>query len=292
MTESSSTSPIYPSEWITGKLAGNIIASGNSGLSLRFKNPKYYEYFSYSKFASRTAARKAAEQKQMEFSKLHKLSRNDYRYLDQNTLQVKLDMGMSMLTDANQLENVKITSWAICKTKSTSSIYVVGGVKIGNKRKTTGFHSLVLPTQKPLTVDHRNGTHLFGSELVLDNKLSNLQAVSIKEQANNVAMLKTNRSGVNGVCLNEKKRTWIAIWQENGKRETKRFCFGPKSILTENQAYIAAVNFRKSIDEQSGCKNGKRPCRALQNKRKAIELQDPPLIKRTTKIITEYFSTD
>lgn len=292
----SATQPGESNEWIPGKLAGGVNPHriNNSWVFCYKLNGKLKSKdFSCAKYGGTQRAKEAAESYRLAENKRKRLSKNDYRYIDANTLEVRLSKGYTMLCDANQLENVIRYTWFV--SLDTSSAYALAHTA---EKQIQGFHNLVLPPPAGFTIDHRNGT--FIRPFVLDNRKQNLRVADPIMQANNVALRKNNRSGVNGVHNDKIKKRWVVSWIENGTRRSEDFSYGPKSRWTEDEAELAAIEFRRKLDEARGCNNGNRPCLNLtpnakprrNNKRKAETEEkqiEQPMSKRVTNTITEYF---
>jgi len=100
----------------------------------------------------------------------------------------------------------------ILKPALRTGYYIVDLSKDGN-RKIFTIHRLIAlafipnPDNKP-NIDHIN-------RIRTDNRLENLRWCTQKENCNNFPMLKTNTSGITGVCWNKQSQKWWV--QKNGK---------------------------------------------------------------------------
>lgn len=78
----------------------------------------------------------------------------------------------------------------------------------GYPRKRNGYghismHTLLLPPQKGMIIDHRNQNKL-------DNRKENLRLVTHFQSTLNRGKFKNNKSGYRGVCWSKKNKNWTA----------------------------------------------------------------------------------
>lgn len=194
-------------------------------------------------------------------------TKNDYRFINQETVEVKLTKGYSMLVDSEDMKVVNLCSWHA--SNDGYGVYAQGQIKSKNHR----FHRLIMQCPSNRVVDHISGSQCDTALFLLDNRKQNLRIVTAKENSNNAALLITNTSGVNGVRqrIEQHRSYFVAFWKENYKQKEKAFTYGrPKSpYRTEAEAREAAIAFRVQKDLENGCTNGNR----LSRKRKMLEQQ-------------------
>lgn len=94
-----------------------------------------------------------------------------------------------------------------------------------------------------MSIDHIDGN-------TSNNKIENLRLVTHKENMRNTKKNKNNKSGINGVALENIKgfEYWSAIWNEvNGTPSRKRFSV---KELGNEQAFLNAVEYRKEVEDR------------------------------------------
>ncbi len=73
------------------------------------------------------------------------------------------------------------------------------------------MHAVIMNTPKGMDTDHINGDKL-------DNRCSNLRVVTRSQnKVNGSRLLKTNKSGVQGVHYDKERKKWMAFLRGNGK---------------------------------------------------------------------------
>jgi hypothetical protein len=267
--------------WITGKLAGGVYKR-RSSFYFQHNQTKTYTSFIISNYPTEMDALEAAKKFQLEFSREKNLSKNDYRYITNDIIEVKLTKGYTMLFDKEDLDKVQRYTWWINESRETN---VYAATKIHGKA--IKFHQLLMPDAK--IVDHIAGTHF---NKTLNNKKSNLRPSNPRENKNNAVMQKNNTSGVNGVINQKDRRLFLIQWKENGMSKQKLIGYGPKSSRTEQSAFDEACRFRKEVDLRTGCTNGQRERHdttfAIKRKAQQSE-QNSVLVKRVKTRVEEYF---
>ncbi|XWV26252.1 HNH endonuclease [Tupanvirus soda lake] len=132
----------YPTDWAYGIPRGSI-SDRKTSLSLRISNGKKVYNFSYpiSNFSSKTECLKHVEQERIKKSHELGLTRNEIRFIDKDTIDVKLTGDKTFKTDAKFLKIVnKYPLQAKSKReKGITRFYVVAQ----DKKKTFQFTKLI-----------------------------------------------------------------------------------------------------------------------------------------------------
>ncbi|XWV25002.1 HNH endonuclease [Tupanvirus deep ocean] len=172
----------YPTAWAYGIPRGSI-SDRRTSLSLRISNGKKVYNFSYpiSNFASKAECLKLVEQEKINKSRELGLTRNEVRFIDKDTIEVKLTGNKTFKTDAKYLETVnKYPLQAKSKReKGITRFYVVAQ----DKKKTFQFTKLITNFK---IVEYVNGNTLdlreinmkeFGFGInVVDKKTDDIEA--------------------------------------------------------------------------------------------------------------------
>ncbi len=172
------------------------------------------------------------------------ITKNEWRKIDENTIEIRLTLGKTTLIDADDFDKIRKIRWnAHDRTQRKTHYYV------DSSGKTPAMHNLLSGT-KP--TDHINGN-------TLDNRKSNLRHGPPKVNNNNRAMNKNNKTGVHGINL--RKSDYRFTWREptfNGKLKGKTFSFGEKSVIDKEEALKRAIVFRDETYMRTNNNNGKR----------------------------------
>jgi len=188
----------YPTDWTPGVLRGNVLLYRKGfRVLIRAKGCRVDKRINSRFYESEEEAKKAAYAELKKINIENDLTANDYRSLDDNTVEVKLDKGYTMLIDAKELSSLRRFRW--WTTIRGHSVYAMSA----DKRRHFYFHSLALPCPNGLSVDHIKGTLI--SSFVLDNRRSNLRIATRIIQNNNMPLRRSNTSGFNGVKHDPKK---------------------------------------------------------------------------------------
>ena len=118
----------YPSEWILGKPRGSIKENPTSyQLRVSTSNQDFNIYFKFCDYKSKNETYKACLKKQMELSDENDLTRNKLRYLDKDTIEVKLTQDKIMKTDSKFIKDVEKypLNVKMKKTKDGETYYVM-----------------------------------------------------------------------------------------------------------------------------------------------------------------------
>jgi len=147
--------------------------------------------------------------------------------------EVELTQGQRMKFDKEDLDMVQ--KQCLNAGKSLKTYYCKYMDKNHKQKK---FHNDIMkhtPT-KDLTVDHINHNGL-------DNRKSNLRIATIRQQATNKALRKTNTTGVTGI--NKNGNYFKARWTDNeGKERSKSFNIDKYG---EKQAKEMAILYRQDM---------------------------------------------
>lgn len=163
--------------------------------------------------------------------------------------ELELTQGKTTIIDIDEMEKVLQHKWYADVTND--GYWRARGYMNG---KNVLLHRFILDTcNRREQIDHIKPRY-FGDEL--DNRRQNIRKVNRETNMNNIKMLVTNKTGVNGVKHYELVKRYTAQWQENKKRRSKSFGYGEKSNRTQEEAFQLACAFRAARDAETGCMNG------------------------------------
>lgn len=117
-----------------------------------------------------------------------------------NTREIPLTKGKVAIVDAEDYERVAAHKW--CAVEKEHGWYVQRGLWVNRKRVMQMMHWFIMGIK---CVDHKNGDGL-------DNRRCNLRPASARQQMQNRAKPKNNRSGFKGVRFRvlRTKSVWTA----------------------------------------------------------------------------------
>lgn len=153
----------YPTAWAMGKPRGSVQVQ-KGGVMVKMTDPddstkQMATYFAYSKYGDK--AKEMAEEHCKKESDKYGYTRNQIRYLDANTIEVKLTLDQTMKTDAKNLDKVEMYPLHAKKKKykETERYYVVYQCENdkGQKKAVHNFTDLVCDYG---VVDYVNGNSL------------------------------------------------------------------------------------------------------------------------------------
>ena len=221
-------------------------------VSFQTSGKKKKKKFYVKKYKTKKAALEAAKVWRKEYIEENGLMKNRYRDMG-NHYEVEVFGGGEIKIGKISKEDLPIfeaNTWYARPSKGKTRWYMC----TGKYEKDQKFHRRIKPWGKNpewIEVDHnpdRNG---------LNNLRSNLIDGGNGKNALNKKMQKNNKSGVNGVYLEEKKngdpRRWRARWPENGKTETRYF---PVKKYGFDEAKQMAIDARREADERLCIRNG------------------------------------
>lgn len=135
-----------------------------------------------------------------------------------------------VLIDLDDVEKIKNIKWYIKVPQNFKTFYA-------QSDKNGSLHRFILKPNNDLLVDHinRNG---------LDNRKSNLRQVTNSINKKNMSVVKSNKIGYNGICI--ENNFYRVNWSENGKSKHKRFS------LNNPNALELAIKFRKQKEKEYG----------------------------------------
>lgn len=201
-----------------------------------------------------------------------KETKNNYRYLTEDTIEVKLTRDFTMLIDVEDLPLVQQTCWSVRDDGGGSEFYAAG--KLNGKE--TRFHRVIMNCGPSGVVQHLPASKDEVFLFLIDNRKKNLRISTPKENLTNEALrITSNRE--KGIDLLRRESSVRTKWWYKGEKHAKTFSYAkPKSLYqTETEAYQAAVSFRKAKiaeieSEKTDCTNGEQ----AEEKHSAIESSD------------------
>jgi hypothetical protein len=143
---------------------------------------------------------------------------------------VKCANDLSFTCDIIDIPLVQAHCWCVISDYAVATI----------DKKNVRFHNLTtghIP-DGDMTVDHIN-------RITTDNRRENLRITSKKTQSINRNTLKTNKSGIAGVCYMEKQKVWQATWRTaTGQKRAKTFS---SNKYGDEVAKQMAITYRENI---------------------------------------------
>lgn len=112
----------YPTEWKGGKLAGDIYEH-ETHYQVRISPPNQQainEFYNFIKYGGKDKAHEEAKKFHKQTSEKLGLTINKYRYIDKDTIEVKLIGGKIMKTDAKYLHHIEKYNMGVKKKKSVN----------------------------------------------------------------------------------------------------------------------------------------------------------------------------
>lgn len=160
----------YPTEWSHGKPRG-VIKENPTNYQLRItlydENNKPNDrniYFLFKSYNSKEDCYKDCIKKRLELSDENKLTRNKIRYLDKDTIEVKLTLDKTMKTDSKNLDKVEKYPLSVKQKKSKDGKDFKYYAICQDKKTTFPFVNLITKSKDVYT--YKNGDSL---DLRLDN---------------------------------------------------------------------------------------------------------------------------
>lgn len=157
----------------------------------------------------------------------------EYLYYDETSkscLRWKVDLG----------QRVKADSEAGSLNKNGYHVVQLQGVLYLSHRVVAALHNLEV---NGYVIDHINRNRS-------DNRISNLRAVTQKENMQNInrhRLSSANTSGFQGVSYDRCQDRWISSWYESGILKHK--CFSTKNYASSEEALEAAIKYRQEMME-------------------------------------------
>jgi hypothetical protein len=140
-------------------------------------------------------------------------------------IEVLIGTKHKMIIDDEDHNLFLSNKWKIVKADA-KLVYVI------SLKERIRFHRLVMNAQPGEIIDHINGN-------TLDNRKNNLRKVTHQENIWNGRIRKNNKSGIQGVSYNEKKKKWRAYLNVNDK-------FYGKEFLNKEEA----IKYRKFLEQK------------------------------------------
>lgn len=136
----------YPTKWTGGKPKGGVYEKEKEAhYQVRIAKPYVNEYFRFKDYPSKQKAKEAAEKFLKEKSDELGLTVNKFRYIDQNTIEVKLIEGDTMKTDAKFLKIINKYNVGKTQGRQGDRYYI-----ICRRRKENPLFTKLITTHKPV----------------------------------------------------------------------------------------------------------------------------------------------
>jgi hypothetical protein len=155
-----------------------------------------------------------------------KFKPNEYKYINNQTIEIQLSQGKTCLIDTYDYDLVKMHRWYYAKLKKSNTGYVVASVQNNDKRITLQMHRLIMSVTndkyKCLDIDHinREGT---------DNRRSNLRICTRSQNQMNKIKNRNNTTGYKGVYFKKDRNKFIASIRFNKKNIHIGYYYTPKA---------------------------------------------------------------
>ncbi len=158
--------------------------------------------------------------------------------------RIPLTQGTFALVDDKDFDY--LNQWKWCVYNKNNFLYVIRGIKKGNKTISVRMHRVITGAPKGMEVDHRNHNGL-------DNSRCNLRICTRSQNQHNQKLrAKSKTSKYKGVCWNKSDNRWYALIGLHGKQ----FFLGSfKNEIEAARAYdakamelhgeFAYINFRE-----------------------------------------------
>ena len=217
----------FPSDWILGKPRGSIKVNPTN-YQLRITTPEGDKNIYFKFNGNEKQAYKECLDEQMKISDEYDLTRNKIRYLDKDTIEVKLTQDKIMKTDSKYIKEVEqyplITK--VKKTNDGEKYYAL----CQDKKKTFAFSDLItnyknIKFKNNDSLDLRsNNISEFGEIKINENILNDNKIYDIDNQYKYFEYLKNNQLN------NLPKNIWIlgkpagTIFNKNGNKNIYNIC--------------------------------------------------------------------
>lgn len=222
-------------KWLGGKYAGTIFCRNNdSAWNMVIKDNNNNNITKYAKFDETNKQQKYDELNEirMKLSDELRLTRNKYRFIDNDTIEVKLDKDLSFTTDSKFINIIENNTLFVTKSSNDNAKYYVA-ILVDGKNKC--FHNYITEFN---FVDHIDRNPL-------NNKLSNLRDSNLNENNKNrtVGPKVYDPDYLCGIQINEKnnKESIMAYVKKDNHMYTKTYS---TSIYGYNNALKMAIKWR------------------------------------------------
>lgn len=169
------------------------------------------------------------------YSRKSHLLCNQMRYTsaDKVTIEMQVDHeGKTVLFDTCFFAKIQPFCWWLDKD---------GRVKAWMKKREGAtcskmlLHEVILPREAGKQIEYINGN-------IRDHRQCNLRLVTVQKKKKKID---------DEVLLYENRGRWIVSWTDRHNENTRRrkiFSFAPHTLLTKEEAYVAASAFRRDLE--------------------------------------------
>ncbi len=257
---------IYPTKWKYGKSKGSVVEYQSKAYRAVIPLPNKdirTRHFNFYKYNSKNNALKAAQDWLYNESKKHNVLTNEIRYLNKDTIEVKLTMDKTLKTDAKFLDTVQ--QYDLCtKRKKTKNGYIYYA-HYRDGRTTYPFNKLISDIEhikfingNPL--DNRS-CNMTNTDLIIKDNKENISGNSDKQYDYfnmNVSNLPKNEwllgKPVGTVFKRKGDTNWTAVVKSPDKKFARTFHTEQEAKKWQiNTSYILGLtkNLIKIIDNDT-----------------------------------------
>lgn len=135
--------------------------------------------------------------------------RNNWRRLEDGTIEVELTQGQTALIDTQDLEKILAYKWCAHAEHNDCWYTYAAGPRGDKGRPVVRMHRIILNAPDGMQVDHRNGNGL-------DNRRANLRLATASQNLANSRKRRGCRHRYKGVSTQKNTRRWRACISANG----------------------------------------------------------------------------
>jgi hypothetical protein len=234
----------YPSEWMLGKIMGSFYDKNNSikaVISIPENKKEKIKFFSYSNAEEKEEAIKLAKVWLLQTSNDNELTRNQIRFLDADTIEIKLTNNLFLKNKDEKKEYTFTTDSKFLNLVQKYKLFWSGHVMCQYKKKKFPFLKLICNFELSRYIDKNPLNCKINNILNLGNKEQ-------KEKCEYLRMIESNKE----ICCN-KQNLFFSLFNKNKINELPK----GKWILGKISGYIEKTKdgYIAKVKNEDGNKN-------------------------------------